>query len=236
MLIIFRMVRDEIRLRVISLFKHGFFNSIREMRKTFVSLLNNLTDGVMAHGVDRRVFFFNNAAERITGYKREEVIGLDCHKVFPGRFCGGDCSFCNERENPGGKLHYPRVFHRKNGELRNLEMTVVNLDPPGMISGALVVFRDITQVIHLRKRLDNSRGFLGIIGRHPSMIHLFQLIKELADVQVPILIQGETGSGKDMVANALHQLSKQASGPFVPINCAALPEGTLERKANYLGM
>jgi PAS domain S-box-containing protein len=229
LLMSFRLVRDEIKKRVDSLFSHGFVNSIREIRLTLGSILNNLTDGVMAHDVDRRIFFLNKAAEKITGYSLEEVIGRDCHDVFPNKFCGGDCSFCEEREFTARKLHYPRVFKRKNGEKRNLEMTVVNLKPPNnMVSGALVVFRDVTEVVHLRKRLENTRGFNGIIGHHPSMTRVYNMIRELADVQVPILIQGETGSGKDMVAGALHQLSNRASGPFVPVNCGALPEGTLE--------
>jgi DNA-binding NtrC family response regulator len=57
---------------------------------------------------------------------------------------------------------------------------------------------------------------------------VFDSIRELADVNVPILIQGESGTGKEMVATALHQISRRASGPFVPVNCGALPEGTLE--------
>jgi len=225
----FRIVRDEIKSRVMSLFKHGFVNSIREIRLTLGSLLNNLTDGVMAHDVERRIFFFNKSAEKITGFSNEDVIGKDCHEVFPNKFCGGDCSFCDERRSSSNKLHYHRTFRRKSGEQRNLEMTVVNLKPPNnMASGALVVFRDISEVIHLRKRLENSRGFNGIIGRHPSMTRVYKIIRELADVKVPILIQGETGSGKDLVANALHQLSSRSASPFVPINCGALPEGTLE--------
>ena len=228
-LMAFRLVRDDIKSKVRSLFNNGFINSIREMRLTFGSLLNNLTDGVMAHDMDRKIFFFNKAAEKITGYSYKDVIGKDCHKVFPNKFCGGDCSFCDERGFTSSKIHYPRIFKRKSGEERNLEMTVVNLKPPGnMVSGALVVFRDISEVVHLRKRLDNTRGFKGIIGKHPSMTRIYRIIEEIADVQVPILIQGETGSGKDMVAAALHQHSKRSSGPFVPINCGALPEGTLE--------
>ncbi|MFC2131850.1 sigma-54 interaction domain-containing protein, partial [Bacteroidota bacterium] len=137
--------------------------------------------------------------------------------------------FCDDRKFSDSKLRYPREFQRKNGEIRNLEMTVVTINPPNSkVTGALVIFRDLSEVVHLRKRLEHSRGFNGIIGRHVSMTKVFNTIHELADVKVPILIQGETGTGKEMVATALHQLSKRASGPFVPVNCGALPEGTLE--------
>jgi transcriptional regulator with PAS, ATPase and Fis domain len=108
-------------------------------------------------------------------------------------------------------------------------MSTVTLQTPlNEQLGALVIFRDMTEIVHLRKRLENSRGFCGMVGRHASMLEVFESVRELADVNVPILIQGESGTGKEMVATALHQLSKRAAGPFVPVNCGALPEGTLE--------
>jgi len=60
------------------------------------------------------------------------------------------------------------------------------------------------------------------------MIKLYDTIQEICEADVPILVQGESGTGKELVANALHQLSPRASGPFVPVNCGALPEGVLE--------
>ncbi len=225
----FRQIRDEINQRVYSLFRFGFLESIREMRLTFGTLLDNLTDGVLAHDVNRRIFFINEAAQRITGYSTEEVIGRDCHQVFAEKFCGGDCSFCDEKVLTKSRINYTRNFTKKNGEQISLEMTVVALDPPhNMVTGALVLFRDVSEVVHLRRRLEKTRGFHGIIGHHMSMVKVFDSIRELSDVTVPILIQGETGTGKEMVATALHLLSKRSSGPFVPVNCGALPEGTLE--------
>lgn len=225
----YRAVRKEIRSRVYGLFRHGYFQAIMQVRLTFGSLLDNLTDGVMAHDLERRVFFFNRAAQRITGYSNAEVIGKDCHDVFPGRFCGGDCSFCSGSDQSMERIRYPQTFIMRDGERRDLEMSVVTIKTPANnITGALIVFRDVTDFIHMRRRLEESRGFQGIIGQHISMQKIFDSIQELADVSAPILIQGETGTGKEMAATALHQLSVRKSGPFVPVNCGALPEGTLE--------
>jgi len=225
----FRFVRDEIIRRVDGLFKHGFFQTIMQVKLTFGSLLDNLTNGVLAHDMDRRVFFFNRAAQKITGYDYSEVIGKDCHKVFPGRFCGGDCSFCVEKVQELPRIRYPQVFVRRDGERRDLEMSAVTLNTPtNEVIGALVIFRDITDLIHMRRKLQASRGLHGIVGQHISMQKIFDALEELAEVNAPILIQGESGTGKEMAAIALHQLSSRASGPFVPVNCGALPEGTLE--------
>jgi len=227
---IFRQVRDEIRQRVEGLFQYGFLESIHQVRLTLGSLLDNLTDGVLAHDLDRRIYFFNRAAQRITGLTYAQVVGRDCHEVFPERFCGGDCPFCTgEDKAQPARVRYPRTFIANTGERRDLEMSVVTTEAPGEpAAGALVVFRDVTEVVHLRRRLDERQGFCGIVGRDVSMQRIFDSIRELTDVNVPILIQGESGTGKEMVANALHQLSQRSSGPFVPVNCGALPEGTLE--------
>jgi PAS domain S-box-containing protein len=225
---IFEDTRNEIQIRVASLFRFGFLESIREMRSIFGSLLNNLTDGVMAHDMNRRIFFFNKAAEEITGYSSSEVVGQDCHELFPNKFCGGYCSYCDEQGLSQSNIKYQKIFVRKNGEKRNLEMSSVSINHDKREMGAMIIFKDVSDVTYYRKRLEQSSGFNGIVGQHISMTKVFDSIKELADVKVPILIQGDTGTGKEMVAMALHNASNRASGPFVPVNCGALPEGTLE--------
>ena len=227
----FKMLRDEIRQRVESLFHHDFFRAMQQLRHTLGTLLDNLTDGVLAHDFERKIFYFNRAAQDITGFDYGEVVGRDCHEVFPSRFCGGNCSFCEYPEKPAQtKLRYQRTFINKKDERKDLEMSVVIIDAPlnEKMGGALVIFRDMTEIVHLRNQLENSRGFCGMVGRHVSMQEVFDAVRELADINVPILIQGESGTGKEMVAAALHQLSKRSAGPFVPVNCGALPEGTLE--------
>jgi PAS domain S-box-containing protein len=223
-------IRDEIRQRVQSLFQYGFLGAVQQLRRTLGSILDNLTDGVLAHDFDRRIFFFNRAAQKITGFDDSEVVGRDCHEVFPDYFCGGNCAFCQYPQSLAeSKLRYLHTFMHKNGDRRDLEMSVVTINSLlNELTGALVIFRDVTEIVHLRKRLEHSRGFCGMVGRHALMQDVFNSIRELSDVNVPILIQGESGTGKELVATALHQLSKRSAGPFVPVNCGALPEGTLE--------
>jgi len=226
----FLKLRDQIRGRVRSLFQHGFLNALQQLRRTLGSLLDNLTDGVLAHDYERRIFFFNRAAQKITGYDYSEVIGRDCHEIFPDRFCGGEGSFCQGPQSLADpRIRYMQTFANRDGEKRNLEMSSVAIKSPlNELTGTLIIFRDMTEIVHLRRRFESNRGFCGIVGRHPSMLEVFDAIRELSDVNVPILIQGESGTGKELVATALHQLSKRSIGPFVPVNCGALPEGTLE--------
>jgi DNA-binding NtrC family response regulator len=83
------------------------------------------------------------------------------------------------------------------------------------------------EVVHLRRRLVRN-GFAGIIGQSPPMNQLFDLIERVAPTRATVLITGETGTGKELVARAIHGLSDRASAPFVPVNCSALTETLLE--------
>ena len=103
-------------------------------------------------------------------------------------------------------------------------MSVVTTDAPGMgTTGALVIFRDVTDVIHLRNRLEQTRGFCGIVGRHPSMQRVFDAIRELADINVPILIQGESGTGQgaggDGAPRAQPARGRRRSSPSTAARC-----------------
>jgi len=93
---------------------------------------------------------------------------------------------------------------------------------------AIVMLEDITELNKLRTRLKTEQSFNGIIGSDLRMLELFETIRDVADVDVPVLIQGESGTGKELVAAAIHNEGPRAGKLFVPVNCAALPEGLLE--------
>ena len=93
---------------------------------------------------------------------------------------------------------------------------------------AIVMFEDVTELNHLRKRLKTEQSFRGIVAQDPRMKELFETIRDVADVDVSVLIQGESGTGKELVAAAIHNEGPRADRLFVPVNCAALPEGLLE--------
>jgi two-component system response regulator PilR (NtrC family) len=80
----------------------------------------------------------------------------------------------------------------------------------------------------LRKELETKYGFGNIIGRSPSIIKVFDLIKRVADLNVNVLITGESGTGKELVARAIHYSGIRRGGPFVPVNCGAIPESLIE--------
>jgi len=212
-----------------SLFREKFLEAVSQSIITFRTLIQNLTDGVMAHDQKRRIFVFNKAAEMITGYRAEEVIGRDCHIVFPSRFCSGNCPYCNRNVPSDDRFRYPVSFIKKNGNVRDLEMSVSQLRTnEEKILGTIAVFRDVTEINSLRRKINHNNIYYGIVGNHPKMQKVFSSIEELSQVNIPILLQGESGTGKEIVARALHLAGPRQNKPFVPVNCGALPEGTLE--------
>jgi PAS domain S-box-containing protein len=192
-------------------------------------ILDSLMEGIIAHDKERRILFFNRAAEKITGYDRAEVLGRDCHEAFGAPFCGGRCSFCGEPPNSWTNVDYPLNLVTKEGSSRRIEMSVTGMtDETGCFSGVLAAFRDVTDLIGLQIRLGQITSFAGIIGQDHKMLQIFEQIRDLATNDYPVYLTGETGTGKEMVAAAIHNESRRGGGPFVPINCGALPEGVLE--------
>jgi len=199
-------------------------------QKNLERVLDNLKDGIIAHDLNRRIFYFNRAAEEITGYSRKEVIGKDCHKAFGEPFCGGHCSFLNDKPTLTDRSEYSTNLITKGGESREMEMSVVMMkDDNDLDFGVLACFRDITDLLNLKVRAGESNGFSNIIGMDNKMLMLFRQIKDVAEYDYPVHISGETGTGKELVALAIHNESRRAgAGSFVPINCGALPEGIIE--------
>lgn len=192
-------------------------------------ILDNLSEGILAHDKERRILFFNRAAEEITGYRREDVVGKDCHEAFGGPFCGGNCSF---QDGPPDFLEhacYPLNILTTEGESRRVEMSLSGMrDSKGGFVGVLASFRDVTELIGLRLQLGELKSFAGIVGRDPKVLRIYKEIQYLAPNDYPVCIEGETGTGKELVANAIHNESRRVGEPFVPVNCGALPEGLLE--------
>jgi sigma-54 dependent transcriptional regulator, acetoin dehydrogenase operon transcriptional activator AcoR len=198
-------------------------------KKHLTAILDHLPEGIICHDRERRITCFNRAAEALTGYAREEVLGRDCHEAFGQPFCGSQCSFCGQAPDSWTSLDYPLNIVTKTGEPKQIQMAVVGLtDAQGRLAGVLATVRDITSLAGLKFWAEESTGFGGIVGRNPKMVQIFRQIQKLAEHNYPVLITGETGTGKELVAAAIHNESRRRRGPFVPVNCGALPEGVVE--------
>ena len=203
--------------------------NILACRENLERVLDSLKDGVIAHDLNRRIFFFNRAAEEITGYDRQEVLGNDCHQVFGAPLCGERCLFCGEQPCLQERTDHTINLTAKNGTTRRIEMSLTLMfDEEGREFGVLASLRDVTDLLRYKIKAAQLTSFDNIIGQDSKMLQVFQQIRDLAEYDYPVHISGETGTGKELVAAAIHNESRRGGAPFVPINCGALPEGLIE--------
>ncbi len=209
------------------------------------NLFESLPCGVLIMDKERRVQAVNNTVERTFGIKLAEVFNrrggevLKCvNSSIDERGCGfaDECRNCRIRQtamDAVSGLKVERSKARTNLLINNSETSLDFLisAAPLVHDGehlAIVILEDITELNELKKRLKAETNFAGIISRDSVMNELFRTIQDVADVNVPVLIQGESGTGKELVASAIHSEGARSARPFVPVNCAALPEGILE--------
>jgi len=199
------------------------------IKENLERVLDNLKDGIIAHDIKRRIFFFNHEAERITGFSRKDVLGRDCHKVFDVPFCGERCSFSKDNPEIMDNYEYTINILNKNGEIKNIEMSFNRMDDEnGKLFGVIAFLRDVTDILSLKIRAGKLNSFANIIGQDTKMLQVFQQIRDVAGYNYPVHIFGETGTGKELVAAAIHNESQRSGAPFIAINCGALPESLIE--------
>ncbi|MBN1652459.1 MAG: sigma 54-interacting transcriptional regulator [Deltaproteobacteria bacterium] len=226
----FREVRDQIERRVDDLLNQGLIFSIADARQRMDSILDLLEDGVIAHDGSRRISAFNRAAELITGYSREEVIGRDCHQALPpSGICQSQCAFLEGL--PGEFVRFERStpFTTKNGAIKLLKTVASTTGSDATNPGYVVLcIRDMTELTQLRSEFKDKYSFQNMVGISKAMQEVFEAIRLVSFSDYPVLVSGESGTGKELVAHAIHNESRRKGAPFVPVNCGALPDHILE--------
>lgn len=179
--------------------------------------------------LDWRVTTFNAAAERITGVPRQEAIGRPCSDVFRASICERDCAL--RRTFTTGKpiVNATAQITSAAGEQIPVRISTALLkDASGAVTGGVETFQDLSRVEQLRKELDSRYTFEDIVGRSAPMQKLFEVLPRIAESSSTVLLEGASGTGKELFARAIHSLSPRRKKPFIAVNCAALPDTLLE--------
>ena len=195
----------------------------------FEIILCSLNDGVFC--VDRRgrITCFNAAAADITGVPRERALGMPCHEVFRSDICKESCALAYTMETGNPLVNLVVNIRDARGCKKPVSVsTAILRDKEGTIVGGVETFRDLSLVEQLRKQVHARYTFEDILSKSPAMRHLFDTIPVVAESDSTVLVTGESGTGKNLVARAIHHTSPRRDGPFVTINCAAVPETLLE--------
>lgn len=196
---------------------------------TTAIILESISDGVFTVDPTWRIMSFNRAAEDITGISRDEAIGRFCWEVFRSNMCEGDCAL--KRTMKEDKSFVSSSTYIINSQRERIPITVstsVLKNSKGEVLGGVETFRDHTVVEELRKEIEGRYVFGEMISRSKPMQDIFGILKQVSESESTVLIEGETGTGKEVMARTIHQQSRRKNDPFVAINCGALPDTLLE--------
>ena len=217
-------------------------NELRNQNELMEATFNSISDGIAFSDLSERSLYINPSTVQMTGidemtapvaeWPRKYGIFYPDQKtlmkvrelpfiriLFRGVSIDDEDIFIRNEKRPDGV--YIRV---RGGPLRNEN---------DQIRGAVIIFRDVTEemkaeVLRLRSELEMTYSFDGIVGNSPKMQQMYALIKQVAESDITVLIRGESGTGKELVARLFHFNSPRKEGPFLAINCAALPEALIE--------
>jgi PAS domain S-box-containing protein len=192
-------------------------------------ILESISDGVFTVDMEWLVTSFNRAAEDITGVERSDAIGRRCSDVFRSSLCGAACAL--EQTLATGKpiIGISAYIVDSDGHRIPISISTALLyDADGRVIGGAETFRDLSEVETLRQELAGKFRLGDLASRSPLMQRVFEVLPAIAASPSTVLILGETGTGKELVARTLHHLSSRQAGPFIAVNCGALPDTLLE--------
>ncbi|MGC8809406.1 MAG: sigma-54 interaction domain-containing protein [bacterium] len=193
------------------------------------TILESINDGVFTIDARKRITSFNRAAEQITGFKHEETIGQYCFDIFRADICEKSCALDETLSSGKSMINFPARIITKRGEQKPISIsTAILRNEKGEIIGGVESFRDLSEIEELRKHVSRQFTYEDIVGKHPKIQEILSFLPDIAESDSPVLIEGPTGSGKELIARAIHNLSPRKEGPFIAVNCAALPETLLE--------
>jgi len=195
------------------------------------SLLDSLEEGVLFLDAQRRVRGINSAAARLLGSDERSVVGNLCPTLFAGTPCARQCETrgrCSLVPRHAARRKTLDIALKRAGAETTLRIWAMLLPPNNAGLHCSIVLRDRTREVALEAEAKQRWSLGGLVGRTPSMQTLYAQILRAATSDASVLIQGESGVGKELVARALHDNSPRARGPFVPLDCGALPDNLLE--------
>jgi PAS domain S-box-containing protein len=195
----------------------------------FETVLRCVADGVFTVDTNWRISSFNRAAERITGVPVEKAIGRRCSEVFHSDLCEHACPIRETLDSGQEVIDRPaKILSRKGKPVPISVSSAVLRAEDGTLLGAVETFRDLSTLEQLRREIRSQWTFEDIIGKSEAFQKLFAILPDIAESESTVLIEGPSGSGKELLARAIHNLSPRKKGPYVVVNCGTLPPNLFE--------
>jgi PAS domain S-box-containing protein len=186
--------------------------------------------GVFGVDLEGRVTYLNAAACAITGVSQEQALGKPCRELFQSTLCDDGCPLRRALETGQGQYNLDAVFIRQGG--RSVMPVKVGLallrDGRGKVVGGVETIQSFHLARMMEKKARQDYTWEDFLGASPQVAAIFDTLKVVAPTPVTVLIEGPTGTGKDLLAHIIHNMSPRRPMPMIKVNCAALPENLLE--------
>ncbi|MDK9699229.1 MAG: sigma 54-interacting transcriptional regulator [bacterium] len=203
--------------------------SITQDLTTLRAVIDSLPDAAFVVDTDWRIRLFNRRAQQLIGLTESDVFGRICQHVLNADACAAYCPLAITLRSGHSQFDHRVTVHHADGSPLNVSVnTSVWLDDDGKAAGGVVTLRDLTPVTTLCSEPGTEQEFCGMIGAAPAMRELFQQVKALRKSRATILIRGDSGTGKERLARAIHTNSTVSDGPFLAVSCGAIPDTLLE--------
>ncbi len=192
-------------------------------------IFNSISDGIFTVDKNCKITSFNRTAEAITGFSASEAINKHCFDIFRTDICNKQCALKDTLKTEQQIENIRVTIISRNGREIPISVTTTLLrDKNNSIIGAVELFKDITELENLRERINKNKCLEEIVSVNGNMQKIISLLPSIAESDCNVLIQGPSGSGKELFAQVIHNLSSRKYGPYIKINCAALPAQLLE--------
>ncbi len=199
------------------------------LQEQYGIILDSIADGVFTVDREWQITSFNRAAEEITGICRQDAIGKPCFEVFRADVCETGCVLRQTMETKTPIINMPIFIFRADKRRIPISVSTTLLkDTGGNIIGGVETFRDLSAIKTLQKALRQQHCLEDIVSKNPKMQKVLDILPQVAESNATVLIEGPSGTGKELVARAIHNHSPHKDGPFVAINCGALPDTLIE--------
>jgi len=186
------------------------------------SVFDQLSDALVLYDPEFRITGVNRSAEKLFGMDSEEMLGKHCQEIFKCSLCEPGCGVLVGLNQSPAAPHSTVRLHTSNGMERLVVMRTTQMfDGDGRLSGVVATIKDITEEAAPQKN--------EVIAESAGMREVLNFVRRVAASEATtILLEGENGTGKDLIAKTLHYQSLRQAEPFIAINCAAIPETLLE--------
>ncbi|MGB7630441.1 MAG: sigma 54-interacting transcriptional regulator [Candidatus Deferrimicrobium sp.] len=193
------------------------------------TILSSIADGVFTVDQRWRITSFNRAAERITGVPASEAIGKRCSEVFHADICEQRCALRQTMESGRELIDHPaKILNFRGRSVPITLSTAVLRDAKGTLLGGVETFRDLSALEQLRREIQHQYTFEDMVGKSKAFRKIFAIMPDVAESDSTVLIEGPSGSGKELLAHAVHNLSSRRKNPYVVVNCGTLPANLFE--------